>query len=99
MSMWMILRIGRAPAAALGLSAAPPIVSCSGPASDKVAPSGRGRRPVLLLATGHNDQRGVGQRPLQREGFLRWGVRPEVNLLRCAQDDRHGLRMDGADFA
>jgi hypothetical protein len=53
---------------------------------------------VFLVHTARDDpDRIVGQRPLQRLGFIPRRAHPDVALLLCQQDDRHGLRVDRFD--
>ena len=45
----------------------------------------------------HNDQHPVRQRPLKFQRLDRLAFQPEVELLNCSQDHRHGFRMDGRE--
>jgi hypothetical protein len=57
----------------------------------------RGGLVFLLRAASDDPARIIGQRPLQRLGLIPRRAHPDVALLVCHQDDRHGLRMDRLD--
>jgi hypothetical protein len=53
----------------------------------------KGRRSCA----GHPHSRVVRQWSFQFESLRRVGQKPQIDLCRCRQDDRHGLRMNGRD--
>src|SRR3712207_7752115 len=54
---------------------------------------------TTLFRSGHDLEHVIGQRPLQFERHFRRRREPGLVLLRCGEDDRHGLRVDGPDDA
>src|SRR6516225_1228065 len=54
-------------------------------------------RRIFLLAPRHNVQHAVWQWALQLQRLEGFALQPEVELLGCGQDHRHGLGMDGRD--
>ena len=49
---------------------------------------------ILLLPSG-NDQKLVGQGPLQLRRIGCFALQPEIDLIRRREDNGHGLRMSG----
>ena len=54
-------------------------------------------RAIFLFTARDNSQRIVGQWSLQFERLRRVGQKPQIDLCRRCQNDRHRLRMDWGD--